>query len=210
MVTVPDPLSSASVLKGSRSEPLIRTAVQRAPHTPAYVAKLRRAWRVVVPVRGRLSPRIIAREFSTQSAALSWLASDDGQNAVARERSGHQHSAERRNEPEMREPVMLLRGMVRMDMARRLNAHRVLSLALCSLALVGWGAFAYAAGSSASAERRFREELVHLKASQDQLLAERNQQQAAVGDLSQLQAKLASAREDLETLAQKREQARAQ
>jgi chromosome segregation ATPase len=105
---------------------------------------------------------------------------------------------------------MLLRGMVRMDMARRLNAHRVLSLALCSLALVGWGAFAYAAGSSASAERRFREELAHLKASQDQLLAERNQQQAAVGDLGQLQAKLASAREDLETLAQKREQARAQ
>ncbi len=105
---------------------------------------------------------------------------------------------------------MLLRGMVRMDMARRLNAHRVLSLALCLLALVGWGAFVYAAGSSASAERRFREELAQLKASQDQLLAERNQQQAAVGDLSQLQAKLASAREDLETLAQKREQARAQ
>ena len=105
---------------------------------------------------------------------------------------------------------MLLRGMVRMDMARRLNAHRVLSLALCFLALVGWGAFAYAAGSSASAERRFREELVHLKASQDQLLAERNQQQAAVGDLGQIKAKRASAREDLETLAQKREQARAQ
>jgi flagellar motility protein MotE (MotC chaperone) len=105
---------------------------------------------------------------------------------------------------------MLLRGMVRMDMARRLNAHRVLSLALCFLALVGWGAFAYAAGSSASAERRFREELAHLKASQDQLLAERNQQQAVVGDLSQLQAKLASAREELAALADRREQAAAQ
>jgi hypothetical protein len=97
MVTVPDPLSSASFLKGSRSEPFIRTTVQRAPHTPAYVAKLRRAWRVVVPVRGRLNPRMIAREFSTQSAALSWLASEDGQNAVARERAGSQHSAERGN-----------------------------------------------------------------------------------------------------------------
>ena len=75
---------------------------------------------------------------------------------------------------------MLLRGMVRMDMARRLNAYRVLSLALCSLALVGWGAFA-----------DLRAELAQLKASQDQLLAERTQQQEAVGDLIQLQAKLA-------------------
>ena len=94
---------------------------------------------------------------------------------------------------------MLLRGMVRMDMARRLNAYRVLSLALCSLVLVGWGAFA-----------DLRAELAHLKASQDQLLAERTQQQAAVGDLSQLQTKLGSARADLETLAQKREQATSQ
>jgi hypothetical protein len=93
MVTVPDPLSSASFLKGSRSEPFIRTTVQRAPHTPAYVAKLRRAWRVVVPVRGRLSPRVIARAFPSQSAALSWLASKEGQTAVARERAGSQDSA---------------------------------------------------------------------------------------------------------------------
>ncbi len=97
-----------------------------------------------------------------------------------------------------------------MDMARRLNAHRVLSLALCLLALVGWVAFAYAAGSSASAERRFREELAHLKASQDQLLAERIQQQEAGGDLIQLQAKLVSAREELVALAHRREQASAQ
>ena len=94
---------------------------------------------------------------------------------------------------------MLLRGMVRMDMAGRLNAYRVLSLALCSLALVGWGAFA-----------DLRAELAQLKASQDQLLAERAQQQMAVGDLAQLQAKLASAREELAALDHKREQAKAQ
>ena len=94
---------------------------------------------------------------------------------------------------------MLLRGMVRMDMARRLNAHRVLSLALCSLALVGWGAFA-----------DLRAELAQLKASQDQLLAERTQQQEAAGDLIQLQAKLVSAREELAALAHRREQATAQ
>ena len=93
MVTVPDPLSSASFLNGSRSKPLARAATPRAPHTPAYIAKLRRAWRVVVPVRGRLSPRVIAREFPTQSAALSWFASEEGQTAVARERAGSQHGA---------------------------------------------------------------------------------------------------------------------
>ena len=94
---------------------------------------------------------------------------------------------------------MLLRGMVRMDMARRLNAYRVLSLALCSLALVGWGAFV-----------DLRAELAQLKASQDQLLAERTQQQEAVVDLIQLQAKLVSAQEELAALAHRREQAAAQ
>ena len=94
---------------------------------------------------------------------------------------------------------MLLRGMVRMNMARRLSGYRVLSLALCSLVLVGWGAFA-----------DLRAELAQLKATQDQLLAERTQQQEAVGDLSQLQAKLVSAREELAALAHRREQAAAQ
>src|SRR3954462_5882199 len=88
---------------------------------------------------------------------------------------------------------MLLRRMVRMDMPRRLKAYRVLSLALCSLALVGWGAFA-----------DLRVELAQLKASQDQLLTERKQQEA-VGDLTQLQAKLVSAREELAALAHRRE-----
>jgi hypothetical protein len=105
MATVPDPLSSASFLKGSRPEPLLRAAIPRAPHSPPYVAKLRKAWRVVVPIRGRLNPRVIARAFPTHSAALSWLASADGQNAVARERSGHWHRAERGNEPETPEDL---------------------------------------------------------------------------------------------------------
>src|SRR5215210_4283781 len=102
------------------------------------------------------------------------------------------------------------RGMARMDMVRRLKAHRTLSLILTFLTLVGWGAFAYSAGSSAIATHDLRAELAQLQASQDQVLAERNRQQEAAGDLAQLQAKLASAREDLDTLAHKREQARAQ
>ena len=90
MVTVPD---FASSRKEPRSEPLLRAALSRAPHPPAYVAQLRKAWRVIVPVRGRLSPRVIARAFPTQSAALSWLATEEGQSAVARERSGPRQSA---------------------------------------------------------------------------------------------------------------------
>jgi chromosome segregation ATPase len=101
-------------------------------------------------------------------------------------------------------------GIARMDIKQRLKAHRTLSLILTFLTLVGWGAFAYSAGSSSIATRDLRAEIAQLKASQDQLLAERNQQQAAAGDLAQTQAKLASAREDLDILAHKREQARAQ
>jgi chromosome segregation ATPase len=101
-------------------------------------------------------------------------------------------------------------GIARMEIKQRLKAHRTLSLILTFLTLVGWGAFAYSAGSSSIATRDLRAEIAQLKASQDQLLAERNQQQAAAGDLAQTQAKLASAREDLDILAHKREQARAQ
>src|SRR3954468_18523507 len=106
--------------------------------------------------------------------------------------------------------IVMLRGMVRMDLNRRLNANRALSATMSFLALIGWGAFAYAAGTSARAERQLRDELAQSKAAQEQLLAERNQQQVAAEDLAQILAKLAPSRGELETLAQKREQARVQ
>src|SRR3954454_22618832 len=100
-------------------------------------------------------------------------------------------------------------GMARMDIKQRLKAHRTLSLILAFLALVGWGAFAYSAGSSSIATRDLRAELAQSTAAQDQLRAGRDQHQAAVGDLAQIQAKLASARGELDALARKREQATA-
>jgi hypothetical protein len=91
MITVSDPSSCAQT--GRRPAPLVRAAIPRAPHPPAYVAKLQRAWRVIVPIRGRLTPRIMARAFPTQLAALRWLASADGEDAVAHERGQHRPSA---------------------------------------------------------------------------------------------------------------------
>src|SRR5215207_3576248 len=104
----------------------------------------------------------------------------------------------------------MLRGMAQMDLNRRLNANRTLSVTMTFLALVGWGAFAYAAGSSVSTERQLRAELAQSKAAQEQLLVKRNQQQVTVGDLAQVQAQVASSRGELESLAHKREQTRAQ
>ncbi|RBP11397.1 hypothetical protein DFR50_11692 [Roseiarcus fermentans] len=49
----------------------------------AYVAELHRGdWRVVVPVRGKLSPRIAQRSFANQGDASAWLQSEAGMHAV--------------------------------------------------------------------------------------------------------------------------------
>jgi hypothetical protein len=56
-------------------------------HSPAYVAEIRKKWRVVVPIRGRLSPRMCPQEFETQHAALHWLQSESGLASVALERA---------------------------------------------------------------------------------------------------------------------------
>src|SRR4029453_18249775 len=57
---------------------------------------------------------------------------------------------------------------------RQLNLYRNLGLAMTFLALMGWGT-AYFARASAAVQQRLREEVVQLKVTQDQLLAERDQ-----------------------------------
>ena len=53
-------------------------------HPSAYVAELRQGeWRVVVPVRGKLSPRIAQRSFPNQSDASTWLQSEIGMHTVS-------------------------------------------------------------------------------------------------------------------------------
>jgi hypothetical protein len=59
----------------------------RRSHSPAYVTPIRKMWRIVVPIRGRLSPRICPQEFDTQLAASAWLESEEGLGAVELERN---------------------------------------------------------------------------------------------------------------------------
>ena len=53
-------------------------------HPSAYVAELRHGdWRVVVPVRGKLAPRIAQRSFSSRKDAHAWLESEAGLETVS-------------------------------------------------------------------------------------------------------------------------------
>ncbi len=57
---------------------------QTEAHRSAYVAELRQGdWRVVVPVRGKLSPRIAQRSFPNQREASAWLLSEAGVQTVS-------------------------------------------------------------------------------------------------------------------------------
>lgn len=61
--------------------------MQAVRYSPAYVMSLRGTWRVIVPIRGRLSPQVLRPEFATRAAASEWLESAEGQSLVAFERT---------------------------------------------------------------------------------------------------------------------------
>jgi hypothetical protein len=56
-------------------------------HSPAYVLQIKRQWRVVIPVRGKLTPRVCATEFSSRASAEAWLHSNEGERTVDAYRS---------------------------------------------------------------------------------------------------------------------------
>ena len=73
--------------------------MKRFEHSPAYVAELRGAWRVVVPIRGRLAPDICTEKFTTQTGAVLWLQSHDGQEAVSLKRASRRSAQVARSRP---------------------------------------------------------------------------------------------------------------
>ncbi len=56
--------------------------MKRQNHPPAYVLEIKRRWRIVVPIRGKLTPKIHAAEFASRASAQAWLRSEDGQHTV--------------------------------------------------------------------------------------------------------------------------------
>ena len=53
-------------------------------HPSAYVAEVHQGdWRVVVPIRGKLSPRIAQCSFPNEKDARTWLHSEIGIHAVS-------------------------------------------------------------------------------------------------------------------------------
>jgi hypothetical protein len=49
---------------------------------PAYVLQIRKHWRIVVPIRGKLTPKRCTAEFPSRASAEAWLCSDDGKRTV--------------------------------------------------------------------------------------------------------------------------------
>jgi hypothetical protein len=57
--------------------------MRKSTHSPAYALQIGRDWRIVVPIRGKLSAKTCARPFETRAEAEAWLRSRDGQATVA-------------------------------------------------------------------------------------------------------------------------------
>jgi hypothetical protein len=47
--------------------------MQAVRHSPPYAIELHRAWRIIVPIRGRLSAQVLTEAFATRAAAQEWL-----------------------------------------------------------------------------------------------------------------------------------------
>jgi hypothetical protein len=56
-------------------------------HSPPYALQIHGRWRVVVPVRDRLTPKICPQKFPTRASAETWLQSEEGARTVELARS---------------------------------------------------------------------------------------------------------------------------
>jgi hypothetical protein len=52
-------------------------------HPAPYAMELKRSWRVIVPVRGKLTPKICPERFACRAEAETWMGTADGQRMIA-------------------------------------------------------------------------------------------------------------------------------
>jgi hypothetical protein len=79
-------------MEASVVEQFQRRQVIEPRHSPAYVGQIGREWRIVVPIRGKLCPKVATPAFLEREAAELWLHSPDGQQAVMRLRERPQRA----------------------------------------------------------------------------------------------------------------------
>ena len=60
--------------------------MRKPNHSPAYVMEIKGRWRVVVPISGRLTPRLCPEGFPSRASAEEWLRSEEGTCVVAIQR----------------------------------------------------------------------------------------------------------------------------
>jgi len=80
---------------------------------------------------------------------------------------------------------------------RNVTMLRVFSLVMSLLAFAGWGSFAYTAKTTAAAQLQLQQQVADLKASQGQLVGERDR---AVAERDEAKAQLAATRGEIEAL----------
>ena len=62
---------------------MLGQAKTKRDQSPAYVADLgQNVWRIVVPIRGRLSAAVLAPNFVNRAEAIEWLHSEAGVRCV--------------------------------------------------------------------------------------------------------------------------------
>lgn len=88
--------------------------------------------------------------------------------------------------------------------------HRAATVVSALVAAAGWGAFILVSHASSSIESELRAQVANLDRIQQELLSERAQAQATVGEWTQLQARIPAAREELTQLADARDQAQSE
>lgn len=99
--------------------------------------------------------------------------------------------------------------MIRRELPKQSEIHRAVIIVLGLAAISGWGAFALTSRSSAEIEDQLRGQISSLQETHVQLISERAQAQATMGEWEQLRVQIPTVREELRQMTDARDQAQA-